>query len=321
MDRVRLFADTIIPARFLQKELIWETPKGTKIYTAENSNKQCGPKSLVLKMRDKNHPEKNGILREYQNLQLLQSSLGKYELRDSVPQPLNFNSDTNCFAMTALEGRSVQKEVYFRLITGVSGKRLLPIAEAIGEWIGRFQCTTKQTSQVNVSSELHTGLSELGVCPGLSDNARKVFESAIRDGIDCSGSTNAVFCHGDFALRNILMTEENRINVIDWEHMRTGHPLIDPVFMVSNILLSARYLAKLETAVKTTQTLLQSWHKCVRDFQISQDMIVGLVAAGLIRQMLKIWKERNIIFRKRVFSYLVAVGLRMLRREWMCACI
>jgi len=315
MDRVRLFADTIIPARFLQEELIWETPKGTKIYTAKNGNKQCDPKTLFLKMRDANHPEKNGILREYQSLQLLQSSLGKNELRNTVPQPLDFDSEINCFAMTGLDGISVQKGVYFRLITGLNVNRLLPMAGAIGEWIGRFQCATKRTSRVNISSELHTVLSKLALCPGLSDNATKMFESAIKDAIDRSSSTNAVFCHGDFALRNVLFTEDGRVAVLDWEHMYIGHPLADPVWLVSNILLSTRYLARLGTIMPIVREFLGSWRNRTKDIGVPVETVVGLFVAGLVNRMFQLRTKTDIILKKRVLAHFSRLGLCLLQ-EW-----
>ncbi len=321
MDIVRLFANTIIPVRFLQEELIWETPKGTKIYTAKNSNKQSEPKSLFLKTRDAAHPETDGILREFQNLQLLQSSLRKNELRNSIPQPLGFESNINCAAMNQLDGICVQKEVYFRLITGLYRRKLFSIAKSIGKWIGQFQLATKHASRIDISSELEIALSQLPSCPGLSSDARKVFKVALQTAIDSSVPLDTVFCHGDLGLRNIMLSEGNKIRVVDWENMAVGHPVVDPVFLISNIQLSARYLARLELSVDVSLAILNAWYKYARDLRISDDIIVGLAIAGVLTQLCRMAEKDDIIFRKRVLSYVVRVGLRVLRREWMCPCL
>lgn len=320
-NKLRCFARTIIPVVLRDEELILKKPGSTRhkstVYVVRSRNNRCGLLPFVLKMRDLEHPEMSGILDEFQNLRILQDSLRGNGLQNSIPYPLKYDSQINCSATTELDGSSVQREVYLRLITGINRRRLFFLYSAITAWIGQFQCATKLSSYVDVSNELNEALSQLVICPGLPSGARQVFEVALQTALDCSTQISAVFCHGDFALRNILITEENRIRVIDWEYMTVGHPVTDPIFLISNIQLAARYLGRLELVIEVSEAILHTWYKYARAFGISHDVIGGLAIAGMLERMLKIARMMNVVSRKRVFSYFIAVGLRILKREWM----
>jgi len=286
----------------------------SNIYSVELSTNQGTKPFAYIKQRSRQHPQADGIKKEYENLLALQSLLWGTDLLSSIPQPLAFNEDLNCLAITALPGSSIQRRFYIGTISGFGIRRIVREVRKFGAWLGNVQIATKQTSRISIEQVSSQALEEIHMCNYLEETKRPEIIEILRALQNDALSTTSVCCHGDFSLRNILVSPGRDISVFDWENMYVSHPLSDPVWFICNILLTTRYLARLKTILLIIQEFLSSWRSRTKALGMTSDIIRGLFVAGMIGQMCRL-ECKNDFWRKRcVLQNSLEVMLHLLRK-------
>ena len=289
----------------------------SSIYTVVPKRARDASPVAFIKQRSHDHPQEDGIRQEYENLLTLQRLLQRTDLLDSVPQPLGFDRSLNCLAVTVLPGSAIQRGFYVGAIRGFGIGKLLNDARKLGAWLGKFQMATQQALLTGLDEQSNQAWKELEECPFLGDRVRAEFEMVLATLSDNVAPVASVFCHGDFSLRNILVSPQSDIAVIDWEHMRLSHPLADPVWLICNMLLATRYWARLKPILLIAKGFLSSWRSHTQELRMPNSVARGLFVAGVIDSMRRLERKNDVTRKKHVLQNISEAGLYLLHEcEW-----
>jgi len=151
-----------------------------------------------------------------------------------VPQILFEDRDNYCFAMRAI---AAEHTVWKQSL--LEGKADPAIAARLGTYLGRIHCETAIHPHLTEPLIDRTVFVELRVDPFYRHLAEKFPEAApaLRQLIEDMRSHADCLVLGDFSPKNILITQDGEITLVDFETGHRGDPTFDLGFFLSHLLL------------------------------------------------------------------------------------
>src|SRR5436190_11365305 len=131
--------------------------------------------------------------------------------------------------------------------TGTWKKRLmggevsLATATQVGHLLGRIHARSAERADLSRDFADRSFFEELRVDPYLRYVAARTpaLAPALDDVADVLLTTGACLVHGDFSPKNVLVTPDGGVLLIDHEVAHRGHPAFDVGFVVSHLCLKA----------------------------------------------------------------------------------
>ena len=194
------------------------------------------------------------IRHEYETLMTL-ASLGTGEVASGLPTPLGYSSALNCMALDYFEGSDFLRLIAWSFPFWAVGavRNVFGLCYRLGHWLGAFQQLTTTGRSLALSEEVELCVDVLGSVREIREEGeRKSLKHFLRTLGETGIRLPEVMCHGDFALKNVIVTQ-NEIKVIDWEWARPGSPFLDVNAFLLNLELKRRYLPFLLEPIRRMQ--------------------------------------------------------------------
>jgi len=281
--------------RFIRSELAQRGDEAAAIDIRELHCKKHGrffrvdlpsgaPRRLFVKQRDHGAYQAEGLQPEFEALRRITAKVEATPLRETIPQPFALDLERNILAVALVPGRDPMRKLYLAAITGVglaSAKRWLA---ASGAWLGQFQVATATGAAIDLEAELARAQGQLEALRLLGPRHVEALANLLEE--PEPARLPEVEVHGDFALRNLLVSGDRDVHVIDWEHAVPGHALVDVCEFMSNLMLPARYLAGPRNLVELSRAFAGAWWAAVDGaLEIDPGATMRAAAAGAIARM------------------------------------
>ena len=160
-------------------------------------------------------------------------------LPGAVPRVLAVMPDAHAFAMAcAPEGAEPWKA---QLLLGIVDN---DIARAVGTLLGALHAASASDGGIAARFSDRSFFKELRLDPyfrsvAIAHPSLSVPIARVIDGLDQDG---LCLVHGDFSPKNLLVTQERHVLLVDHEVAHWGHPAFDVAFVVSHLCLKAVHL-------------------------------------------------------------------------------
>jgi 5-methylthioribose kinase len=154
----------------------------------------------------------------------------------AVPEVIATVPSRNAFVMrSAPSGTETWKVRLMR------GDVSIAVATTVGQLLGRIHARSAERPDISRDFADRSFFDELRIDPYLRYVAARTpaLAPALDDVAEVLLTTGACLVHGDFSPKNLLVTADNHLLLVDHEVAHWGHPAFDVGFVVSHLCLKA----------------------------------------------------------------------------------
>lgn len=200
-------------------------------------------------------------------------------LPGSVPAVLAIDPDNNAFAMEcAPEGSHTWKEEL------LAGRADPAVAGQVGELLGRVHRSSHERPELAAVLADRRHFEDLRVDPFLREVQRRHPDLALRlePAVEAVRAPGRCLVHGDFSPKNLLVTPERSVLLIDHEVAHWGEPSFDVAFLLSHLCLKAFALPGAAGAVLAGAHAVLAAYRAAAGTAGAADQGTGLLLGALL---------------------------------------
>lgn len=199
--------------------------------------------NAILKLEDKRYfIKKEGKRQEHQNLQSIQSPTSK---NLKLTNMVGYDERQNLIVFEYVEGEnflySLLKYCVFPLNI-LLPKKLFTQLDLIARWLAEFHANNIVRDNTDISENIDKTLNFLGnVRDFLDSRQKKTIKSHLESYSNMIPVNHIIRTNKDFSARNIIISKENIVTVVDWEKIVETSPYHNLAYFLTNIESRARF--------------------------------------------------------------------------------
>lgn len=158
-------------------------------------------------------------------------------------------------------------------------------ADMIGHLLGRIHAASAERADLAGSLADRSFFDELRIDPYLRYVAARspALAPALEDVIGELLTTSTCLVHGDFSPKNLLMTPDGSVLLVDHEVAHWGHPAFDVAFVTSHLCLKAiRFRVRAGEYVDAAAAVLDAYAEEARHLRSALESFAARVTSALI---------------------------------------